>query len=211
MSTVLPTPAPPNRPILPPLAYGASRSMTLMPVSRISVVGFCWANTGGARWIDHFSCASTVPFSSMGCPSTLNIRPSVASPTGASMVRPVDSTSSPRPIPSLGESIMQRTVSPPICCATSIMRTCPSGATDRASLISGRPPPSKATSTTGPVTCTTVPLRFIVFFLTFYARLPSARKRTVRVGIERRGCALPCVPPTISVISCVMADCRARL
>ena len=52
-------------------------------------------------------------------------------------------------------------------------------------------------------------------FLTFYARLPSARKRTVRVGIGRRGCgvsaALPCVPPTISVISCVMADCRARL
>ena len=134
-----------------------------MPVSRISVVGFCWANAGGARWIDHFSCASTVPFSSMACPSTLNIRPSVASPTGASMVRPVDSTSSPRPIPSLGESIMQRTVSPPICCATSIMRTCPSDATDRASLISGRPPPSKATSTTGPVTCTTVPLRFIVF------------------------------------------------
>ena len=137
--------------------------MTLMPVSRISVVGFCWENAGGSRWIDHFSCASTVPFSSMACPSTLNIRPSVASPTGASMVRPVDSTSSPRPIPSLGESIMQRTVSPPICCATSIMRTCPSGATDRASLISGRLPPSKATSTTGPVTCTTVPLRFIVF------------------------------------------------
>ena len=56
---------------------------------------------------------------------------------------------------------------------------------------------------------------FHSFFLTFYARLPSARKRTVRVGIERRGCgvsvALPCVPPTISVISCVMADCRARL
>ena len=52
-------------------------------------------------------------------------------------------------------------------------------------------------------------------FLTFYARLPSARKRTVRVGIGRRGCGvsapLSCVPPTISVISCVMADCRARL
>ncbi len=33
MSTVLPTPAPPNRPILPPATYGVSRSMTLMPVS----------------------------------------------------------------------------------------------------------------------------------------------------------------------------------
>ncbi len=35
MRTVLPTPAPPNRPILPPLAVGASRSTTLMPVTRI--------------------------------------------------------------------------------------------------------------------------------------------------------------------------------
>ena len=39
MITVLPTPAPPNRPTLPPLAYGASRSITLIPVSNISVVG----------------------------------------------------------------------------------------------------------------------------------------------------------------------------
>ena len=39
ISTVLPTPAPPNRPILPPLTYGVSRSMTLIPVSRISVRG----------------------------------------------------------------------------------------------------------------------------------------------------------------------------
>src|SRR5918996_1693673 len=37
--TVLPTPAPPNRPTLPPWAYGASRSTTLMPVSKISRVG----------------------------------------------------------------------------------------------------------------------------------------------------------------------------
>ena len=32
INTVLPTPAPPNRPILPPERYGVSRSMTLMPV-----------------------------------------------------------------------------------------------------------------------------------------------------------------------------------
>ncbi len=53
MSTVLPTPAPPNRPILPPLTYGASRSMTLMPVSSISVFGSRSANAGGLRWIAH--------------------------------------------------------------------------------------------------------------------------------------------------------------
>ena len=34
--TVLPTPAPPNSPILPPLLKGQMRSMTLIPVSRIS-------------------------------------------------------------------------------------------------------------------------------------------------------------------------------
>ena len=39
ISTVLPTPAPPKRPILPPRTYGAIRSMTLMPVSKISTFG----------------------------------------------------------------------------------------------------------------------------------------------------------------------------
>jgi hypothetical protein len=34
MTTVLPTPAPPKMPILPPLANGQTRSMTLMPVSK---------------------------------------------------------------------------------------------------------------------------------------------------------------------------------
>ena len=37
MLTVLPTPAPPNRPTLPPLANGHIRSMTLMPVSSSSL------------------------------------------------------------------------------------------------------------------------------------------------------------------------------
>ncbi len=36
--TVLPRPAPPNRPALPPRTNGVSRSMTLMPVSKISVL-----------------------------------------------------------------------------------------------------------------------------------------------------------------------------
>ncbi len=35
--TVLPTPAPPNRPILPPFGYGVRRSTTLMPVTSCSV------------------------------------------------------------------------------------------------------------------------------------------------------------------------------
>ena len=39
ISTVLPTPAPPKSPTLPPFTYGARRSTTLIPVSKISVVG----------------------------------------------------------------------------------------------------------------------------------------------------------------------------
>ena len=35
--TVFPTPAPPNRPTFPPLAYGANKSITLIPVTNISV------------------------------------------------------------------------------------------------------------------------------------------------------------------------------
>jgi len=46
--TVFPTPAPPNKPIFPPFAYGASRSITLMPVTNISVSVDCSLNSGAA-------------------------------------------------------------------------------------------------------------------------------------------------------------------
>ena len=49
MSTVLPTPAPPNRPIFPPRRYGASRSMTLMPVSNASTAVLWSTNEGATR------------------------------------------------------------------------------------------------------------------------------------------------------------------
>ena len=47
MMTVLPTPAPPKTPILPPFAKGQMRSMTLMPVSKTSVAVACSSNAGG--------------------------------------------------------------------------------------------------------------------------------------------------------------------
>ena len=49
MLTVLPTPAPPNRPTLPPLANGQTRSITLMPVSSRSTDGLSSSNFGAAR------------------------------------------------------------------------------------------------------------------------------------------------------------------
>eukprot|EP00957_Ditylum_brightwellii_P010307 779500-Ditylum_brightwellii.AAC.1 len=44
--TVYPTPAPPKRPIIPPLAYGTSKSTTLIPVTRISWVFPCLVRVG---------------------------------------------------------------------------------------------------------------------------------------------------------------------
>ena len=51
MLTVLPTPAPPNRPTLPPFANGTSRSMTLMPVTSRSWPPACSSYDGAGRWI----------------------------------------------------------------------------------------------------------------------------------------------------------------
>ena len=58
MSTVLPTPAPPNRPILPPATYGVSRSMTLMPVSNMRADGSRASNVGASRWISQRSISA---------------------------------------------------------------------------------------------------------------------------------------------------------
>ncbi len=97
MRTVLPTPAPPNRPTLPPLAYGASRSTTLMPVSNISVVGVRFSTDGADRWIGQRSMPSGMSSPrSIGSPSRLKMRPSVAVPTGTEIGAPVSMTSAPR-------------------------------------------------------------------------------------------------------------------
>ena len=61
----------------------------------------------------------TGPLPSMGSPVTLNMRPSVASPTGMVMGAPVSRASMPREIPSVEERAMHRTSPPPICWTTS--------------------------------------------------------------------------------------------
>ena len=94
--TVLPRPAPPNRPALPPRTSGVSRSMTLMPVSNSSVLGDSSANAGGSRWIGRYSVALTGPRPSIGSPSRLKTRPSVSLPTGTCTGPPVSTTFMPR-------------------------------------------------------------------------------------------------------------------
>src|SRR5919199_46075 len=117
MRTVLPTPAPPNRPILPPLAYGASRSTTLMPVSNISVVGVRFSTFGASRWIGQRSTSSAIcsPWSIVS-PSRLKIRPRVGSPTGTVIGPPVSTTSVPRASPSVVSIATARTRSSPRWC-----------------------------------------------------------------------------------------------
>jgi len=51
INTVFPTPAPPNNPILPPLAYGASKSTTLIPVIKSSYSEAWSSKEGASLWI----------------------------------------------------------------------------------------------------------------------------------------------------------------
>ena len=117
--TVLPTPAPPNRPTLPPLANGQQRSITLMPVSSSSCDGDSSSNVGALRWIDISFSASTGPRSSIGRPSTSMMRPSVLPPTGTVIGLPVLTTVIPRRSPSELPSAIVRTMPSPSCCWTS--------------------------------------------------------------------------------------------
>mmetsp|Transcript_149679 Transcript_149679/g.363554 ORF Transcript_149679/g.363554 Transcript_149679/m.363554 type:complete len:329 (-) Transcript_149679:10-996(-) len=119
ITTVLPTPAPPNRPILPPLAYGASRSTTLIPVMRISSALPMSASVGGSTWMGARLSVGIGPRPSMASPTTSMMRPSVSGPTGTEMGAPVSATSRPRAKPSVGPRAMVRTALSPRCCATS--------------------------------------------------------------------------------------------
>ena len=49
IKTVLPTPAPPNNPILPPFAYGSIKSITLIPVNNTSDEVDKSSNLGAGR------------------------------------------------------------------------------------------------------------------------------------------------------------------
>ncbi len=132
MTTVLPTPAPPKRPILPPFTYGVSRSSTLIPVSSTSVFASRLTNFGASRWIGQRSAdAGMSPRWSTGSPSTFMIRPRLGRPTGTVMAWPVSSTAIPRTTPSVEDMATARTWLRPMCCCTSSVTSssgCPSPA-----------------------------------------------------------------------------------
>src|SRR5262249_33478706 len=166
--TVLPTPAPPNRPILPPLAYGASRSMTLMPVTRICASVDCSTNSGAWRWIGSVRLLLTGPRSSTGSPITFRMRPSVSGPTGMAIGPPVSTAFSPRTRPSVVSMAAVRTSDSPRCCATSNTSLRPPESTWSAFRMFGSSA-SKRTSTTAPVIWVIVPmlLEAIRMYLSF--------------------------------------------
>ncbi len=117
--TVLPTPAPPKSPTLPPFKNGQSKSITFIPVSKTSDFDDCSVKSGALRWIGYFLVTFGSGFSSIASPITLNMRPSVISPTGTEMGAPVSFTSMPLSRPSVDPMATARTVPEPKCCCTS--------------------------------------------------------------------------------------------
>ena len=151
--TVLPTPAPPNRPILPPFKYGANKSTTFIPVSSISAVGCNSSNSGAGLCIGICGASVGAGLPSTGCPNTLNILPNVASPTGTVIGAPVSTTSIPLTSPSVELIDIHLTVSPPTCCATSAtISLSPCFITNAFNRLGKLFSLSNLTSNTGPIT-----------------------------------------------------------
>ena len=131
MMTVLPTPAPPNRPILPPCRYGSSRSMTLMPVSNIFNSVDCCSSVG-AEPVNRpmlFRLDRTDPGSRPARRARSARGRASAGPTGTEIAAPVSITAMPRCRPSVGFIATVRTRFSPRCC--SLRRRC-------LSLLTGR-------------------------------------------------------------------------
>ncbi|MNT34989.1 hypothetical protein D3C72_1709980 [compost metagenome] len=116
INTVLPTPAPPNNPILPPLEYGSNKSITLIPVKSTSVSVDKSSNLGGTLWIERPLVLSKFLIPSMASPTTLNTRPLISSPIGILIGAPVSTTFIPRTKPSVASIEIVRTRSSPKCC-----------------------------------------------------------------------------------------------
>src|SRR6201986_359747 len=97
------------------------------------------------------------PASSTGSPITFMMRPSVPSPTGTEIGRPVSDTSCPRTRPSVASMAIVRTVDSPRCWATSRTRRLLPFLVSIELSMAGRWP-SNCTSTTAPMTWVTRPI-----------------------------------------------------
>ena len=91
-STVLPTPAPPKRPVLPPRTNGHSRSITLMPVGRISPTPIASSSGPGAATIGRVPLAASGAPPSSGLPNRSSNRPRQSGVTGTASGPPLSKT-----------------------------------------------------------------------------------------------------------------------
>ena len=122
MFTVFPTPAPPNNPTFPPFAKGHTRSITLIPVSKISFESESSTYSGGFLWIGSLSLVGMSPFMSMGSPRTFIILPKVGSPTGTLIGALVFFALRPLLRPSVVPMATVLTIPSPNCCWVSSTR-----------------------------------------------------------------------------------------
>ena len=123
MTTVLPTPAPPNRPILPPCRYGSSRSMTLMPVSNIFSSVDWSSRVGGGRWIGQrsFDCTGPIRKVDRLAEHVQHAAERLRADRHRDRLAEIDRPSCPRCMPSVGFIATARTRFSPRCCSTSAM------------------------------------------------------------------------------------------
>ena len=160
--TVLPTPAPPKAPILPPFVKGVIKSSTFIPVSNTDTSVAWSSKLGGFLCIGHLSSgASTSPNPSIGSPRVLNNLPKVASPTGTDIAFPVSITSFPLLKPSVGPNAIHLTQLFPICCSTSKTNFSSPILVSNALNTAGISSPVKSTSTTVPIICTIFPVAIL--------------------------------------------------
>src|ERR1700759_800770 len=128
-----------------------------MPVTRISASVDWSVYSGAGAWIGRVSVALIGPASSTGSPMTFMMRPSVPSPTGTAIGRPVSVTSWPRTRPSVASIAIVRTVDSPRCWATSSTRRLLPFLVSSELRIAGKWP-SNCTSTTAPMAWVTRPI-----------------------------------------------------
>ena len=160
-STVLPTPAPPNIAALPPWASGASRSITLMPVSNTAVVEVSSSSAGGGLWMPRRGRVGRQGGAAVAHRRRRR-RAGGREPRrrpGPKSGAPVARTLAPRARPAVACSAMPRTVvGSTWLCTSSTSGSGRSHSTISAVLIGGSGASSKPTSTTAPRTETTAPI-----------------------------------------------------
>src|ERR1700761_460550 len=173
-----------------------------MPVTRISAEVACSSNDGASRWIGMRRVVLTGPFSSIGSPITLRMRPRVSGPTGTVIGAPVSTTSWPRTMPSVLSMAMQRTVRSPSSWATSSTRVRSSILLCSAFWMNGRSP-SNWTSTTAPRTWVTRPTILLAIVLVPLDGFRAGDDFDQFLGDVRLACAVVVLRQPLDHIACV--------